>query len=237
MNDKMIKDYVNTLTENKVTNWDVANGVVCVDGVSFKAAPWRYDRKLKALHYLSVEYKAVEELCSYKAMRVESKNADMYDILYAELDTCEWLLDDELVSVYALANGGKTMSVVMKTKKEILCTIDIATTLNEKSVPVPKHEMVGKRGYIGDRSIHEHVPSQDIYVFQEDKEYPAFHGAPDLPNLELAPEEVIVSESIADILTNPDGVAEALKRHKKILHYVDCVNRSLESGEVIAVEG
>ena len=233
----MIKDYVNTLIENKVTDWDVADGVVCVKGVTFKAAPWRYDRKLKALHYLSVEYDAVNDLCSYKAARNECKNADISQILHAELDTCLWLLDDEPVSFYALGHLNKTLSLIMKTQKDILCTIDIAATLNEKSVPVPKHEMVGKRGYIGDRSIHEFVPSQEIYVFQEDKEYPTFLGAPDLPNLELAPEEVFTAESIADILTKPDGVDEAVKRHEKILYYMDCVNRSLESGEVVVVEG
>lgn len=236
MNDELIKQYVNDMVKDNALEWNMNDGNICMNGNIFRATPWRYETKLKALHFLSVEYAAVGEICSYKATRVEAKNANIFEILYSELDICEWLVDDEIASVYALSNQDKTMSLIIKTKKDILCTIDIATTLSEETMPIIKHEIVGKGGFISDRCINEHIPSMDIYVFEEDKKSPATYMAPDLSISGLAPEEVFISENVIDILTNTKPSDVAFMRHNKILYYIDCVYRSIERGEVIKTE-
>lgn len=226
------------LIKERVNNPDLSftpNGFAIIEGQSFKLTPWRYDIFLKAVHTLSVEWNSLDKICSYKANIVESEKADLRELLYAELDTCEWLLDDRIKTVYALSSK-QTVSAVLTTEKGILCSLDIATTLSNESTPVIRHEIVGKEGVISDRSITERIPSMPTYVFTNDKKHPESYDDMNLYIDGLTPRETYAFENVKDLLAYKDLRKEAFQRNLRLSKLTDCINRSLKSGKAEKME-
>ena len=98
-------------------------------GKKLRLTPWRYDRRLLTVRGLAIDDNRLREICSYKAVTVDKAAKDIMHSLFIELDTLEWMLDDSIVSVYAIGDFKKTISIMLRTKKDILCNIEIATTL------------------------------------------------------------------------------------------------------------
>ncbi len=236
MNFELIKAHVWSAVNDSSGNWSIRGGNVIIDGISYKPTPWRDDRNLNSLHYLSVESASVAGLCSYKATRIEPKTADIDELIYCELDICRWLTDDEIASVYALSNSGKTMSLMLKTKKGILCAIDIATTLSEETSPIIKHEITGTEGMISDRCINEHIPSKDIYVFEDSKKDPTTYIDIDLYVTGLSPEETYTAENIIKLIESRELREAALKNMEKLLKCTEAIKQSIEIGDVVRLE-
>ena len=237
MNYELIKAHVLATVKDGSASWSIDDGRVVIDGVCYKPTPGRSDRNLESLHYLSVDSASVADLCSYKAIRIESKSADIDEILYSELDICRWLTDDEIASVYALSNTEKAMSLILKTTKGIMCSINVATTLSEETTPIIKHEITGIEGMISDRCINEHVPSKELYVFEDTKKDPTTYTDMDLCVAGRSPEETFAVENIVRLIEDKEFRSQALKNQTKLLHYTQAVKRSIETGDVVRLEG
>lgn len=236
MNYELIKNYVEDKVKEQSADWEIDGGSVIIDGIVYIIAPWRRNRNLQSLHYLSVETESVAGLCSYKATRIEAKGASISEILYGELDVCRWLTNDEFVSVYALSNGDQTVSMILKTKKDILCSISASTTLSTETDPITRHEIVGEEGMISDRCINEHIPSKEIYVFEDTKKDPTTYNDLDFHVDGLSPEEIFASEYIIELIENKELRFEASKNQEKLSKYMEAFSRSLETGEVVRLE-
>ncbi len=208
---------------------------ISADGKTLHLTPWRFDRRFLAMRTLSVKDNVLRKICSYKSLKVVKCSDEMKDIVYQELDVCEWLLDDNIVSVYAQASGDKIVSLILKTQKDILCNIEIALTLSEDTAPVTKHEIVGKEGMISDRSINEQIPVESVYLFEQNQKNPKAYTDMDVTMLGLSPDEIRIADNIIEWLGNPpdvDMLSNALGRMK---YLTDCVFRSANAGEAIDV--
>ena len=236
MNYELIKSHISNMI-NRNSCWNIdEDGIFSVDDKIYKPMPWRYDCRLRTLYHLAIENESVSGLCSYKATVVESKDADVYELLYRELDVCQWVLNDKIASVYALSNGGRTISLIAKTKKKVMCAIDIATTLSDETTPITRHEIVGQQGVISDRCFDEKIPTKTVYVFEDDKMNPSSYADLDLFLNGLNPEEVNMSEYMTDVITKSEFREETTKTHIEILQIIDCVNASLKTGDVVKTE-
>lgn len=126
--------------------------------------------------------------------------------------------------------------MILKTKKGILCAIDIATTLSPATDPITRHEIVGKEGMISDRCINELVPSKDIYVFEDTKKDPTTYIDLELHVEGLSTKETFTAESIIELIENKELRCEALKNQEKLSEYIAAYKRSLETGEAVKLE-
>ena len=236
MDIEKIKNVASKISGTDATKLNMTDDLcLSFNGKNLRLTPWRYDRRLLAVRALSVEENRLRGICSYKSVVVHKASEDIKKLLLAELDTCQWLLDDSIVSVYAIGNPDKTLSVMMRTEGDILCSIEIATTLSEDTAPITRHEIVGLEGMISDRSINEQVPFEAIYVFEDGKKSPTTYTDMDSLMLGCTPYEVSVIDNILYLLDSREenGVENALE---DIRYLCDCVMKSIETGSVIMIK-
>ena len=211
--------------------------LISFDNKEITLRPWRFDRRLLTLRYLAINENRLRTICSYKSSFIGKCSDDIEKVLYTELDTCMWMLDDSIVSVYAVGTEGRTMSLILRTEKDVLCNIEIALTLSEDTNTITKHEFVGKEGVISDRSINEQIPFEAVYLFESDKKDPLSYTDMDSLMFGLSPYEISVTDNIIEILKNPAEYTSDVESDKKVKTLMNCVFESLKTGEVINVGG
>lgn len=234
-------DLIKEAVENRLVDCSVqwnfeSASCVMADNKKYTLTPWRFDRRLNELRSLTAERKLLSDVCSYKSLRIENCSKDINDILYQELDICEWMLDDKIKSVYAISSGSKTLSIIAKTTKDILCSIEIATSLSNETTPVTRHELVGLEGMATDRSINEQVPVEAVYMFEDSKKNPTTFTDMEYTMLGFLPDEVKIADNVLNILSSaPD--AELQKQREKRLEFLSaCVKKAVQTGEVVLTE-
>lgn len=210
---------------------------VTVNGEKFPLTPWRYDRRIGSMRRLAVKDNVLRRICSYKSVRIDHKDADIEKLLHNELDACQWILNDKIVSVFATKNQDKIFSLILRTEKDVLCSIEIMLSLSSETKPVVKHEMVGKEGMITDCSINEQLNAESIYVFESNKKFPEYFS--DLPGalLGLTPYETAVLDNIEAVVAKKVNFEKAWENEEEIKHLVECTYKSAELGERIITRG
>lgn len=235
MNYQLIVESAKRLLGDNPTVWELRDNTLVIDGTVYPLTPWHYHRRLHTIRPMILKTKVLKQVCNYKSQRIESGDSDLFRLLYEELDTAEWMLDERIVSVFASINENTTLSAIVKTESGILGNLTLATTLPQGTPPVTRHEFVGLEGMICDRSINEQIPVEAVYVFGENKTE-TFTDY-DFNMLGLTPQEIMLADNIMQlVLSKPDAAAmkSAAKRNE---YLVDCVLRSAETGEVVTVEG
>lgn len=231
MNKELIKSAVSQ-TVTKMPEWDFCESGVVVDGKEYKLTPWRFDIRLNGLHFLSAETKSLRKNCSYKALVATHKSEDIAKLLFTEIDVCQWLLNDKIKSVYSFMHEDKMCSVMLKTYGDVLCQMDISTTLSDESKPVVKHEIVGKEGMITDRSINEQIPVDSVYLFKDDEKYPEAMTDTNLHTIGLTPLENQILDNIVYFIMNGRAVLSP-EDEDYILKVIEAINKSAASGEKV----
>ncbi|MBQ9940700.1 MAG: hypothetical protein IJO74_04080 [Clostridia bacterium] len=232
----MIREGVSKISDYSSEKWQFQDDMtINVDGTTLPLLPWRFDRRLCSVRKLVIDDNVLRKACSYKSRFVGNCSDEIRTILYQELDICEWLLDDKIISVYTQAAGDKILSMILKTEKGILCNIEIALTLSENTPPVTKHEITGKEGLVCDRSINEQIPVEAIYVFGQEGKKEAYTDM-DGAMLGLTPDEVRIADNIIEWLEkSPDG--DTLQKTTNRINYlVDCVFQSVKTGDIVRME-
>ncbi len=211
--------------------------IVTVNGEKYPLTPWRYDRRLRGIRHLAIDNNVLRRICSYKSIRIDHIDCNIEKVLHDELDACQWILNDKIVSVYAITHQDKVLSAILNTEKGILCSIEITLTLCSETKPVVRHEIVGKEGMISDCSINEQVPIDSVYLFDSNKKNP--ESFTDLPGalLGLKPNETAVLDNIEAVVTKKPSVKELWDNEAEIKHLVECTYKSAELGERIITRG
>lgn len=237
MRTDIIKEAITRVSGCDSGKWHLSDDMeFTVAGNVFPLLPWRFDRRLLTIRKLAIEDNVLRKICSYKSRIVGKCSDNLRKILYQELDVCEWLLNDKIVSVYAQKNGEKILSLILKTKKDILCSIEIALTLSENTPPVTKHEISGKEGLISDRSINEQIPVEAIYVFEQTTKKPEVYTDMDVTMLGLNPEEIMIADNIIAWFKNAPDLNILQKTTDRINYLADCVFQSVKISDTVKTE-
>ncbi len=198
--------------------------------------PWRFNRRLETIHALIYNDKAVKNLCSYKSIRIDHSGANLKELLYGELDTCERLVGEKISYIFAMQNQDCALLAVAGMKSGVTGTIELAATLAMESVPVTRHEIIAVEGIITDRSINEQVPVEPVYLYTNNKKAPDGFTDMDISMYGLSPDEIEIVENIVYLLNNQDEYDLWIERHKRLTYITDCAFRSVKSGEKICME-
>lgn len=235
MNYDLIFDKAKELLSDNPTKWEHCEKGIKIEDTVYPLMPWYYNRQLREIHNLAIETKALRDVCSYKSQRFEAKDTDIYSLLYEELDVCEWLLDDKIISVFADINSDKYMTLILKTSRGILCNILISTTLPIGTNPITKHEIVGKEGMISERPVCIQIPEQGTYLFSDEKI--ATYTDNDLYMLGLTPNEVMAVDNIMDLVRNKPNVKHFEEKNARNEFLIACVKKSAQSSNIVIVGG
>ena len=231
-----ITDAVLKMKNANFPNWEFCSDEsININGEEFTLSPWRFNRRFLAMRSLAVHDNVLSKICSYKSQNVLECNKDLRKVLYAELDLCEWLIDDKIISFYVSGCENKILSLILRTKKGVLCNIEIALTLSPDSAPVIGHEIVGKEGMISDRSINEQIPVNSVYLFEQDKKMPESFTDMDADMLGMDPYEIMVSDNIIDLLKSMPDYDVFLKESDRLFKLTELVFQSVDVGDIISV--
>ena len=232
-----IKKAISEISGLSLSDFSISEDLfLTFENKTFPLAPWRFDRRLMAMRTLAVEDCVLRQVCSYKSVRISNCSENIENAIRTELDVLEWMLDDKITSVYAVANSDRTMSIILQTQKNVLCNIEIALTLSDDTRPITRHEMVGIEGMISDRSINEQVPFEAVYLFNKDKKNPETYTDMEAYLFGLDPFEVAVAENVLDIVTNPGSAKTKCLNLDRIKYLSACVYESAAKGQKIKTE-
>ena len=138
------------------------------DGDCVKLLPWRIERRFTELKNLAGNgtLEAVSTL-RFAAMSAEDT---LRNLLYRELDLCEFLGESNIRSAFAVVSGSKTANILIKLADGKSVSIECSAALPEKTLALDRHEIIARRGVASDRVVDTQVPQSSIYLFRKEGE-------------------------------------------------------------------
>ena len=236
MNYELIKATVDRILENKYV-WEFdGESAIRVDGKTLPLAKWIFYHQLDAMRLIAIKDKLVNRICSYKSTVIYSEDSDLFQALREELGTCEWILDEKIKSIYGVYKESRTVSLIIKTVNDTLCSINVATTLSDQTAPIVKHEIVGEEGFVSDRAVNEQIPVNAIYLYNDKEKHPETFTDIDFNMLGLTVSEVIVADSVMGALTDDDVRNDMIERDARSRYLLERAKLSLETGTLVTEE-
>lgn len=195
--------------------------------------PWRYERRFTELKNI-VDNHTVNGISHMRVCRIESKGANLSDILYRELDLCEWILSDKIIEIFAVKTDN-AINAIAKMKSSVICTLEVATTLAENAEIIDKHEIIAQQGIACDRVVDTQVPQSSIYVYKE-KEEPEKYLDVDFELYGLSIEDVAIVRSAFELAKNTSFLVDLRKQAIHLKNLILCVEKSVETISNIEVK-
>ncbi len=136
---------------------------VRIGGEDIPTLPWESERRIIELRNLVVT-KRVGNMCTYRIGHTSTKGKDIFELLAREIGILEFTVDSKVKEIFAIA-GKDTMNCIAETENGCVATIELATTLDEGTPDIDKHEIITDNGVACDRVVDTQVPQNSIYVF------------------------------------------------------------------------
>lgn len=138
-----------------------------MDGKEIPLLSHRSERRFIELKKL-VQDETVKGVSAFRISDITNKGVDLNKLLYKELDLCMWILDSKIVSVCTMENGN-VQNTIARTKSGVVCTIEIAATLEDWVKPIDKHEIISERGIACDKVVDTQITQSSIYLYGKEK--------------------------------------------------------------------
>lgn len=185
----------------------------------------RTERKFTELKNI-VNNGTLEGVSVMRTVRIVEKNKDIYEELYREIDICRYVLQKEMKSVMVYDNGN-VLNAILSADDDIVCTIEIAATLNEGDIPKEKHEVIAKRGTACDIVVDSQIRQDSIYIFGENNEK---YTDVDFELYGLSYDEINTVRNVFFVSRDKE-YDNVLKNHTVVSNLVDLAKKSAKSGE------
>ncbi len=197
---------------------------VCIDGTDYPLLPERSERRFLELKNIANDG-TLKNISVMRISRIVAKDNNIFDELYREYDICQYVLDENIKTVTAMQNGN-TLNVIAKTESGIVCTFEIAATLNYDEKPKDKHEIIAERGTACDVVVDAQLKQDSIYLFTDKTQK---YTDCDFELYGLNEEEIAIVRAAFNIAKSekPD---ELLEIHNNLLTLINATKRSIENG-------
>ena len=146
------------------------------------------------------------------------------------MDICRFVLGREIKSVMVMENG-EVLNAIATAEGGVVCTLEIAATLQPGEKEKDKHEIIAQRGIACDVVVDAQLQQDSIYIFG--KENQKFTDV-DFELFGLDAEQVAVVRAAFDAARLGDGAAR-IAENEKVMALVAAAKRSAVSGEREAV--
>lgn len=140
---------------------------VIIDGKEIPILSHRLERRFIELKNI-VQGGTLVGISVMRVARIVEKGSDIYEVLYRELDLCQYILGKKIFAVTVMQNDN-TLNAIATAEDNIVCTIEISATLKKGEIPKDKHEIISKRGSACDVVVDAQLKQDSIYVFGEEK--------------------------------------------------------------------
>ena len=149
---------------------DMGAGAIlkCCCGKSIPLLPWRKERRFFELKNL-VDTNTLEDVSTLRFAWIASEKT-LPQLLYRELDLCEYIGESPIVSIFATLGGDKTANAIVKLADTKSCSVECSAGLPKGAEEIDKHEIIARRGIGCDRVVDSQIPMSSIYEFTQEGE-------------------------------------------------------------------
>lgn len=197
---------------------------VYVDGKDYPLLPERSERRFLELKNIANDG-TLKNISVMRISRIVAKNNNIFDELYREYDICQYVLGENIKTVTAMQNEN-TLNVIAKTENGIVCTFEIASTLNCDEKPKDKHEIIAERGTACDVVVDAQLKQDSIYLFTDKTRK---YTDCDFELYGLNEEEIAIVRAAFNIAKS-DNLDEVFNIHKNLLTLINATKLSIENG-------
>lgn len=106
----------------------------------------------------------LEDVSVMRVFRIVEKDKDIFDELCREADICRFVLNRNIESITVMQNDN-VLNAIAGAEGGIVCTIEIAATLEKGEKPKDKHEIIARRGTACDVVVDAQLRQESIYFF------------------------------------------------------------------------
>ena len=227
---RLLEKYLPGKTAELETDSEIGCGAVLKkEGECIKLLPWRVERRFTELKNLT-ENGTLEEISTLR-FAVMNAEESLRNLLYRELDLCEFLGGSEIRSAFAVVAGNRIANVLIKLADGKSVSIECSAALPGKTAPLDRHEIIARRGIACDRVVDTQVPQSSIYLFRNGKETRYTDVDSELYGLEN--QEIWIVRAAFAIIKTP-GLAAQWNRTDRILRRnVESILNTAESGKPV----
>ena len=173
------------------------------NGETIPLLPWRQERKFTELLGL-FQNGTVKDLSVIRTCSIRPAGVALDDMIYRELDLCEFLGQSRVVSVYAEKGGDHAVNLLVRLENGALCTLELANNLPEGAEPIDRHEINTVAGVASDQVVDTQVPQSSVYVYTKGNE--ASYTDTDYELYGLTMEEAALTRAAFALLKNKDRI-------------------------------
>ena len=197
--------------------------------------PWRHERRFLELKRLVEEETIVPVLMCRFACLTDAEEIPLDAALYREFDLVAWIAGSPINRVYAAINAGHAANVIVRLDNDVICSVEVATTLPPGTPMQDRHEIIARRGVASDRVVDTQVPQSSVYVWSD-------AGARQFTDTDaelfgLPPEDVTLVRSSYEALTKPESQSELRRQHTGLRHLVALAHESDRRQQRLNVKG
>ena len=142
-----------------------AGAVLNTSAATVYLLPWRIERRFVELRKLVTD-QTLEDVSTLRFANM-SATRPLPQLIYREVDLCDFLLGDPLREAFAVRHGDKVAHIVASSQTGRNISIECSAALPAGTLDIDRHEIIARRGVASDRVVDTQVPQASIYAFGE----------------------------------------------------------------------
>ncbi len=203
--------------------------IAVIDGIDVPLLSHRSERRFTELKNI-VQGGTLFGVSVMRVARIVEKDPELNEVIYRELDLCEFVLGKRIVSVMAMQNDN-TMNIIATAEDGIVCTIEVSATLVKGAKAIDKHEIISQRGIACDTVVDAQIKQDSIYVYGDTEQ--RFTDV-DFELYGLSTEEIAVVRAAFTAAQSGDADAR-ISADRRLSSMVDAVNKSAKGCERVVL--
>jgi hypothetical protein len=210
-------------------------GYLELENKSIKLLPWRGERRFVELRNL-IENNTLEDVSTFRFARLEPAGTKSLDeLIYQELDLCEWLGNSPVARLFAVFSGNDAVNIIVKLQNGMSCSVECSVMLPDGAEIIDRHEIIARRGIASDRVVDTQVPQSSIYTYTAEKE--TRFTDTDAEIFGLSQDDVNIVRAAFKVLETPELAEKWQCQDQRLADLVEKAKQSEANHKASAVEG
>ena len=211
------------------------NGCLESGNKVIKLIPWRVERRFNELKTL-IDNKTLEDVSTFRFAHLSpAKDKSLDDLIYQQLDLCEWLGGSPVKRLFAVFCGEKAVNIIVKLKNDLSCSVECSVMLPDGAAVIDRHEIIARRGVASDLVVDTQVPQSSIYTYTAENEK-RFTDV-DAEIFGLSQEDVNMVRAAFKVLNEPETAEKWAEQNQHILALIEKAKESETNSQASVIEG
>ncbi len=211
------------------------NGCLELGDKTIKLLPWRVERRFIELKAL-IDNKTLEDVSTFRFAHLSPlADKSLDELIYQQLDLCEWLGGSPVNRLFAVFSGEKAVNIIVKLENDLSCSVECSVMLPNGAAVIDRHEIIARRGVASDQVVDTQVPQSSIYTYTAENEK-NFTDV-DAEIFGLTQEDVNLVRAAFKALSEAETAEKWLKQNQHLLDLIEKAKESEINSQASIIEG